>query len=112
MAGWGRITDTNDAPVAGATVISGIFDDLGGESGCGIYNINDFGCTVPYGWSGVFTPKMDSYRFEPPTIVIDTATNAEGLRLLQSPNSSGRATLARSYSVDQCKTRSFRPSWL
>ena len=85
MAGWGRITDTNDAPVAGATVISGISDDLGGESGCGIYNINDFGCTVPYGWSGVFTPKMDSYRFEPPTIVIDTATNAEGLRFIAIP---------------------------
>ena len=60
-----HLAATNDAPVAGATVISGISDDLGGESGCGMYNINDFGCTVPYGWSGVFTPQLDGYRFEP-----------------------------------------------
>ena len=82
---WGQITDINDAPISGASVLSGISDDQGGESGCGMYNINSFGCTVPYGWSGVFTPKLDGYRFEPPKIMIDNATNAEGLRFIAIP---------------------------
>ena len=76
---WGRITDENDAPMAGASVISGISDEDGGESGCGIYNINSFGCTVPFGWSGVFTPVLDGYRFEPDSIVITKAAKAQGL---------------------------------
>ena len=79
---WGRITDETDAPIAGASVISGISDQDGGESGCGVYNINSFGCTVPYGWSGVFTPVLKGYRFEPESIVIENTAKAEGLRFV------------------------------
>ena len=79
---WGRITAENDVPVAGAAIISGISDQDGGESGCGVYNINSFGCTVPYGWSGVFTPVLKGYRFEPESIVIENTAKAEGLRFV------------------------------
>lgn len=79
---WGQITDEKDAPVAGAAVLSGISADDGSESGCGIYNINSFGCTVPFGWSGVFTPVLEGYRFEPETFVITKAEKAKGLRFV------------------------------
>lgn len=77
---WGSITDTSGGAVDGASVISGISADDGSESGCGIYNINSFGCTVPFGWSGSFTPVLDGYRFEPQTIKINSAAKAKGLR--------------------------------
>ena len=76
---WGSITVENDAPIAGASVLSGISADDGSESDCGIYNINSFGCTVPIGWSGVFTPVLEGYRFEPDSIMIDRASQAQGL---------------------------------
>lgn len=77
---WGRISDEADAPIAGASVLSGISADDGSESGCGIYNVNEFGCTVPFGWDGTLTPVLEGYRFEPATIVIKNAAKAEGLR--------------------------------
>ena len=82
---WGRITDENDAAVGGAAVLSGISADDGSESGCGIYNVNEFGCTVPFGWDGTLTPVLEGYRFEPPTIVIKDAAKAEGLRFIAIP---------------------------
>ncbi len=82
---WGELVTENGDVIVGGAVLSGVTSESGDESACVVYNLNQFECVFPSGWSGEIVPILEGYRFSPERFVVTNMEQNEVVDFIGTP---------------------------